>query len=194
MVVAEGMMVVMPAGLDGDPNPISTLQREQLLGRVAQAVTGLRTAGKALLVGIDGIDGSGKSTFADELASRLADQDTPVVRSSVDSFHNPREVRWSKGKSSPVGFYLDSHNLAALRELLLDPMRAGPGANYRVAAFDEPTDQPVDGPAPVGIRDGRPSARRPRACRPRSAVRQADRPLLLGHAVLPRQRGPEGSG
>lgn len=142
----EGMMVLMPAGLDGNPNPISTPQREQVVNRVAQEVSELRKVGRPLLVGIDGIDGSGKSTFADELAACLADGQTPVVRSTVDSFHHPRKVRWSKGKSSPVGFYLDSHDLAALRGLLLDPLRAGPGAMYRIAAFDEPTDQPVDEP------------------------------------------------
>lgn len=137
--------MVMPAGLDGNLNPISTPQRAQVLGRIAREVAELRVEGKPLLIGIDGIDGSGKSTFADELAARLTEQDMSVVRSTVDSFHNPREVRWSKGKSSPVGFYLDSHNLASLRELLLDPMRAGPGATYRIAAFDEPADQPVEG-------------------------------------------------
>lgn len=97
-----------------------------------------------LLIGVDGIDGSGKSTFADEVAVRLANQGAPVVRSTIDSFHNPREVRWARGKASPVGFYLDSHDLTALRELLLDPMRRGPGATYRTAVFDAPTDQPVD--------------------------------------------------
>jgi uridine kinase len=141
------MMVFMPAGLDGNPNPISTPQREEVINRVVRDVSELRRAGRPLLVGIDGIDGSGKSTFADEVAACLAGRQTPVVRSTVDSFHQPREVRWAKGKSSPVGFYLDSHNLAALRELLLDPLRAGPGATYRIAAFDEPTDQPVDTPA-----------------------------------------------
>ena len=134
----------MPSGLDGNPNPISTVERAQVLTNVVQRVTRLREPGRPLLVAIDGIDGAGKSTFADELATCLADQDTPVVRSTIDSFHNPRQVRWSRGKSSPVGFYLDSHNLTALREMLLDPMRAGPGAAYRIAAFDEPTDQPVD--------------------------------------------------
>ncbi|MGH1493723.1 MAG: uridine kinase [Acidimicrobiales bacterium] len=136
----------MPAGLDGNTNPIATPQREQVLTRVCHEIISRRMAGTPLLVGIDGIDGSGKSTFADELASRLLDLEVPVVRSTVDSFHNPRSARWSKGKSSPAGFYLDSHDFATLRELLLDPMRAGLGATYRVAAFDEPSDQPVVAP------------------------------------------------
>ncbi len=140
------MMVTMPAGLDGNQNPISTAQREAVIASVARSVMQSRSPGSPLLVGIDGIDGSGKSTFADELAVRLAEQGAPVIRASVDSFHNPREQRWAKGKSSPAGFYLDSHNLTAVRRMLLDPMREGAGAQYRTAAFDEPTDQPVDDP------------------------------------------------
>lgn len=136
----------MPAGLDGNPNPISTPQRRQVIDRVAGEVLDLKEAGRPLLVAIDGIDGSGKTTFADELASALTAREGPVVRATVDSFHHPRSVRWAKGRSSPVGFYLDSHNLAALRERLLDPLRAGAGATYRTAAFDEPTDQPVNQP------------------------------------------------
>lgn len=139
-------MTAMPAGLDGNSTPISTPQRDRVLDRVANDVAERRVTERPLLVAIDGIDGSGKSTFADELAARLADRGLSVVRSTVDSFHNPRDVRRSKGPSSPVGFYLDSHDLDALRRLLLDPMRAGPGETYRAAAFDEPTDQAVDAP------------------------------------------------
>lgn len=144
MSIGEGMMVTMPAGLDGNPNPISTPEREQVLASVVRGVKRLQSTDTPLLIGVDGIDGSGKSTFADEVAARLANHETPVVRSTIDSFHNPRDVRWTRGKSSPVGFYLDSHNLTALREMLLDPMRDGPGATYRTAAFDEQADQPVD--------------------------------------------------
>lgn len=138
----------MPSGLDGNPNPISTPQREQVVGRVAEIIASRhdRQPERPLLVGIDGIDGSGKTTFADELTTRLAAEGRAVVRSTVDSFHNPRAVRWARGKASPVGFYLDSHNLTALQRLLLDPMREGAGARYRVASFDEPSDQPVDDP------------------------------------------------
>lgn len=136
----------MPAGLDGNPNPISSATRRTVIKHTADALVKRKRADEPLLVAIDGIDGSGKSTFADELAAQLGDQNINTVRSTIDSFHNRRDVRRSKGKSSPAGFYLDSHNLSALKELLLDPMAAGRGAMYRTACFDEPTDQPVDGP------------------------------------------------
>ncbi|MEZ5219797.1 MAG: hypothetical protein R2715_25200, partial [Ilumatobacteraceae bacterium] len=104
-----------------------------------------------LLVGIDGIDGAGKSTFADELALRLADREVHTVRASIDSFHRPRAERWARGRHSPAGFYLDSHDLEAMRSKLLEPFRAGEGREYRTGWFD------VDGdrPAPTGSIVGR---------------------------------------
>jgi len=76
----------------------------------------------------------------------LVDRGRVVVRATIDSFHNPRALRWRRGKHSPVGFSLDSHDLEAARAELLDPFRAGEGATYRAAVFHEPTGRPVDAP------------------------------------------------
>lgn len=134
----------MPAGLDGNPDPITSPERDEVLDRLAELVLERRVPGRPFLVGVDGIDGSGKSTFADELTQRLARRGTHVVRSTIDSFHQPREVRRRRGPTSPVGFYLDSHQLDRLRAELLEPFRAGPGNTVATAIFDEPTDSPVD--------------------------------------------------
>ena len=139
----------MPAGLDGNPEPIVTPTRTGVIDAVAEAVAAAKQPSLPLLVAIDGIDGSGKSTFADELAASLVADGHQVVRASVDSFHNPRQVRYRRGATSPVGFFLDSHDLDALRRVLLEPMRSGQGA-YATAVFDEPTDQAV-AIEPVGI-------------------------------------------
>ena len=63
----------MPAGLDGNPNPIQTAQRDAVLCAVADRVC--TANGSRVLVGIDGRSGAGKSTFADELAARCACED-----------------------------------------------------------------------------------------------------------------------
>jgi uridine kinase len=136
----------MPSGLDGNPNPIRSPARDAVLEAVALAVQVARRPDDCALVAIDGIDGAGKSTFADELARVLRADGVPVIRSTTDSFHNPRSVRWRRGKASPDGFYLDSHDLATLRRVLLEPLSAAPPQAYRAAAFDEPTDSPVDEP------------------------------------------------
>lgn len=127
----------MPAGLDGDPNPLVTVQRDAVLGHVVDR-TVLCGSGR-VLVGIDGRPGSGKSTFADEMALRLTDHHRTVVRSTTDSFHRTRAERMGRGPSSPEGYFLDSHQLRVMRDDLLRPFVEG-ADRVRTAAFDEATD------------------------------------------------------
>ncbi len=96
-----------------------------------------------LLVGVDGRSGSGKSTFADELATKLGERGVVVIRSTTDSFHRPREDRLARGANSAEGYYLDSHDLDRIVNELLIPFRRG-AAEVLIAAFDEPTDAPLE--------------------------------------------------
>lgn len=117
--------------------------RALVLERVASEIRRILGAG-VTRVAIDGVDGAGKTCFANELASWFGDVE--VIRSSVDGFHNPRVVRYSRGKDSPEGFFLDSFNYPLLRSYLLDPLSPGGSGRYRVAAFDHRTDRAVDSP------------------------------------------------
>lgn len=96
-----------------------------------------------LRVGIDGVDTSGKTTLADELACQLAGTHRPVIRASIDRFHNPRSVRYHLGADSPEGFYRDSYDLPALRRVLLDPLGPGGDRWIETARFDVLSDRPV---------------------------------------------------
>src|SRR5262249_39050048 len=97
-------------------------------------------------VAIDGLDGAGKTTFADELADILRMLPRDVIRASVDGFHNPRALRYRRGRSSPEGYFEDSYNYAALKKHLLDPLSPGGSRRYRAAVFDHVTDTPVSIP------------------------------------------------
>jgi uridine kinase len=97
-------------------------------------------------VAIDGVDGAGKTTFADELADILQMLPRNVIRASVDGFHNPRALRYRRGRSSPEGYFEDSYNYAALKEHLLAPLSPGGSRRYRAAVFDHVTDTPVSIP------------------------------------------------
>ena len=93
---------------------------QRLVERVGQSLgPGLTT------IAIDGVDGVGKTTFANALAERLTAAGLTVARSSIDGFHHPRATRYRLGKDSPAGFFRDSHDLAALRTELLYPARIG---------------------------------------------------------------------
>jgi uridine kinase len=97
-------------------------------------------------VGVDGVDGAGKTTFADELARSLEAFGRRTIRASVDGFHNPRSVRYRLGRCSPEGYFLDSYDYPALMEALLDPLAPGGSCRYRTSVFDHASDSPVSVP------------------------------------------------
>jgi len=92
-------------------------------------------------VGIDGVDGSGKTVFADELGEALRDAGRSVVRISVDDFHNVSAVRHRRGRDSPEGFWLDSFDYARLRSDVLEPLAPGGSRRYRRRAHDLVSDR-----------------------------------------------------
>jgi uridine kinase len=99
-----------------------------------------------LRVAIDGVDGAGKTTLADELAGVLRQSGEAVIRASVDGFHQPRSLRYQKGRDSPLGFFEDSYDYAQLKSCLLDPLSAGGSLRYRTAVFDHCSDQSLNLP------------------------------------------------
>jgi uridine kinase len=117
-----------------------TAARAQLLDTLSARITCIMGRGLTM-VAVDGVDGAGKTMFADALAHRLENDGLTVVRTGIDCFHNPRAVRYARGKESPEGFYRDSFNLDALREALLFPARID--MPFKVAVFDHRTDRPV---------------------------------------------------
>jgi len=121
------------------------MPRQALLKTIADRILALPHTG-ILRVAIDGVDGAGKTTFADELAALLTPSGRPIIRASVDSFHNPRAIRYRAGKSSPNGFFNDSYNYDQLKTLLLNPLSPGGNLRYKRAAFDHTTDSPVTSP------------------------------------------------
>jgi uridine kinase len=97
-------------------------------------------------VAIDGVDGSGKTTLADELVEPIRRAGREVVRASVDGFHNPRSVRYGRGPDSPEGYFLDSFDYSALKRVLLDPLGPTGDRRFRTAMFDYRVDRAVESP------------------------------------------------
>lgn len=128
-------------------------QRSQLLANVARMAVALAPERIARLA-IDGVDGAGKTTFADELAAVITDLGRPVIRASIDGFHNPRDIRYARGRHSPIGFFEDSYDYTSLKRHLLDPLRPGGSGRYCVAVFDHRTNTTV----PPAEREAPPNA------------------------------------
>jgi len=111
------------------------MQRNKLIKQVAETLAQIPTV-HPLRVVVDGVDASGKTVFANDLAQALDFTRRQVIRASVDGFHLPKSVRHQQGPLSPVGFYNDSYNYPALIENLLSPLSPRGDRRYRTAIFD----------------------------------------------------------
>lgn len=116
-----------------------------LADRLAEVIDQLRPEAR-IIVAIDGPDAAGKTTLANAVAQRLA---RPSLRASIDDWHNPREVRSTRGGESPDGYYLDSFDYHALKDRLLHPFRAGL-STVQTSRFDYRADAPLAADAEVG--------------------------------------------
>ena len=95
-------------------------------------------------IAIDGVDGAGKTTLADNLAEIMRPA-RAVVRISIDGFHRSRAARHARGRDSPEGFWLDSYDYAAFWREVVVPFRSGTGT-YLAAVHDVDSDALVSAP------------------------------------------------
>ncbi|GAA3649604.1 uridine kinase [Microbacterium marinilacus] len=118
--------------------------RGAFLDDLASTVPLPERGGASVLVGIDGVDGAGKTVLADDLAAHLA-RSANVVRISIDGFHRRREERHRRGSRSPEGFWRDSYDYDAFRAEVVAPFRSGTGT-YLPASHDLSSDAILTGP------------------------------------------------
>jgi uridine kinase len=117
--------------------------RDAVLRLIAEEILGVGAA-TVTRVAVDGVDGAGKTTFADELAATLEPSGRQVMRVSADDFLNPRSVRYRLGRASPEGFFLDSYDYEALHRLVLEPLASGGSRRFKRRAFDLQADEPIE--------------------------------------------------
>lgn len=92
-----------------------------------------------ILIGVDGVDGSGKTTFAQSLAEGFRASGRAVHVVHLDDFLNDRATRYRLGRTSPEGYFKDTYNLDSFRENVLRPLRSGGEPAIVLRAFDYAT-------------------------------------------------------
>ena len=90
-----------------------------MLEELGGALAAVHAADGLTRIGIDGVDGAGKTSRAEELAQELTGRGRPAVRVSLDQFERPTTERYARGELSPEGYYLDSFDMERFRAHLL---------------------------------------------------------------------------
>ncbi len=78
---------------------------------------------RATIVGIDGVDLSGKTELAAELECALRELGIAVTVIHQDDFLNPEDCRFKRGEWSAIGFYEDFFDFRLLADSILRPLR-----------------------------------------------------------------------
>ena len=127
-------------------------EKKDTLDALAAEIVALYAGGR-VVVAIDGIDGAGKTHFANDLAVVLTATGRSVFRASIDDFHRSQAERHARGADSPDGFYRDSFDYSTFRRVLLEPFRMGGSTAFVTAAFDHSRDLPVQSKWRTGPKD-----------------------------------------
>ncbi|WP_276682551.1 hypothetical protein [Empedobacter brevis] len=74
-------------------------------------------------IAIDGFDASGKTHFAQKIQTALERRHIRSFAVAIDDFHQPKAVRYSKGKQSAEGFFTDSYAYDSFLNETLKPFK-----------------------------------------------------------------------
>lgn len=114
--------------------------RAEVVARVAGRIAA-RDVGHPLRVGVDGVCGAGKTTFAHDLAVALAGSGRPVIELDSDGFHHVRARRHRRSEDPARGYSEDAYDLDALRDLVLRPLGSAGPFRYAEHVHDLVTDE-----------------------------------------------------
>ncbi|HVE91513.1 MAG TPA: hypothetical protein VNE62_04300 [Actinomycetota bacterium] len=103
---------------------------------MAETVIGRAPDDRVLRVAVTGITASGKSSIATALTEAVNAAGVFCLRLPVDGFHNPREVRYRRGRESAEGYYRDAYDYDSLIRHVLRPLGPGGDCTYVQRTFD----------------------------------------------------------
>ena len=93
--------------------------RHLVLAELGDALAAVHASDRLTRIGVDGVDGAGKTSLAEEIAQLLTKRGRSCVRVSLDFFERPPAERYARGELSPEGYYLDGFDVERLRAHVL---------------------------------------------------------------------------
>jgi uridine kinase len=109
---------------------------EKVLGEIERR----KDRNRPFVVGISGIDGAGKTRFAESLEKFLIARKRETQAINLDDFHNPRKVRYA-GQDQADNYYNRSFNINLIVEKLLTPLRQKGTFSSKMTVLDLDTDK-----------------------------------------------------
>lgn len=109
---------------------------EKILGEIDRR----KSVKRPFVVGITGIDSSGKTMFTKALASFLVARNRKVQVINLDDFHNPVEIRYA-GENQADSYYHRSFNIQTVIENLLIPVHRKGEHSVTLELLDMHTDK-----------------------------------------------------
>lgn len=95
---------------------------------------------KAFVVGVNGIDTSGKTKFTEALGKFLLSKRYKIQVINLDDFHNPKKIRYS-GENQAENYYNKSFDIQTIVNKLLIPIQQKSKFNIKLDTLNLTTDK-----------------------------------------------------
>lgn len=96
------------------------MKEKELFELIQENILSIRNRkSKPVRIAINGIEGTGKTVFAEKLTEYLNFKKINTIQVSIDGFHFNKELRYKQGRDSAKGYYEDSHDEIGFVEKVL---------------------------------------------------------------------------
>jgi uridine kinase len=108
--------------------------------RILKAIIGKKQKTKPFIIGINGIDCSGKTAFARGLESFFTNKGLRTQPIGMDDFHNAKQVRYAGGNQAE-NYFNNSFNIKLMIEKLLKPAKEKSRVSAKLTLLNVETDK-----------------------------------------------------
>lgn len=115
-------------------------RRLPILAKILKDIDKKKQKDKAFIIGVNGIDCAGKTTFAKDLETYLKAKWKRTQLIHMDDFQNPKEIRYA-GDDQAENYYNKSFNINLLTDKLLKPVKQNGKVTAKLTVHNLETDK-----------------------------------------------------